>query len=64
MVRTTLAELFWKHLSPPPGAESKSAMANALRKGNTGVRMGAALTVAGGAGATLKTGRAYGSGAS
>ena len=62
-VRTTLAELFWKHLSPPPGTESKSAMANELRKGNAGVRMGAALAVTGGAGATLKTGRAYGSGA-
>ena len=63
VVRATLAELFWKHLSPPPGTESKSTMANELRKGNAGVRMGAALSVATGAGATLKTGRAYGSGA-
>ena len=61
IVRATLAGLFWKHLEPPAGTASKVAMANELRGGNAGVRMGAALTA--GVGAALKTGRAYGSGA-
>ena len=62
-VRTALADLFWKHLNPPAGAESKAAMANQLREGNAGVRMGGALAVGAGGGAALKSGRAYGSGA-
>ena len=63
IVRTTLADLFWMHLDSPVGTESKSAMASSLREGNAGVRMGAGLAVVGaGAGAALKTGRAYGSG--
>ena len=58
-VETALADLFWKHLKPPAGAASKAAMARSLRTGNSGVRMGAGLTL-GGAGAEVKTTRAFG----
>jgi hypothetical protein len=62
-VRTALADLYWKHLDPPANAESKAALANQLREGNAGLRMGSALAVGSGSGAALKTGRAYGNGA-
>jgi hypothetical protein len=63
IVCATLADLFWKHLDPPAGTESKAALAQELREGNAGVRMGTTLAVGVSGGAALKTGRAYGSGA-
>ena len=62
-VRTALADLYWRHLDPPANAESKAALANQLREGNAGLRMGSALAIGAGIGAALKTGSAYGNGA-
>lgn len=60
-VRTALADIFWKYLDPPEGADSKAAMARALRTGNAGVSMGAGLRL-GGSGHALKTTRSFGDG--
>jgi len=58
-VQTAMADLFWKHISPPAGATSKAAFANALRTGNGQTRVASALSL-GGAGLALKTTRAFG----
>jgi len=59
--RTILADLFWKHLDPPAGTSSKAAWAHTLRTGNTGVRMGAGLSL-GTSGTPIKTTRSFGDG--
>lgn len=60
-VRTSLANLFWKHIDPPTGASSKAAYARVLRTGNSGVRMGAGLSL-GASGTSIKTTRSFGNG--
>ncbi len=62
-VRTSLADLFWKHLDPAAGANSKAAWTRSLRTGNSGVSMGADLAL-GTSGTRLKTTRSFGSGTS
>lgn len=61
-VRTAMADLFWNHLNPPSGSESKAAIAGALRSGNAAVSMGSRLAVGTAAGATFKSTRAFGRG--
>lgn len=60
-VRTSLADLFWKHVEPPTGASSKAAYARALDTGNSGVRMGSGLSL-GASGTQIKTTRSFGNG--
>lgn len=60
-VRTSLADLFWKHVDPPASASSKAAYASALRTGNSRVRMGAGLSL-GTNGTRVKTTRSFGNG--
>ncbi len=60
VVRTALADLFWKYLEPPPGSTSKSSVAASLRGGNAGVSMGSGLALGTAVGTRLKSGRAFG----
>jgi len=59
--RDALADLYWVYVTSSPGSSSKTAFANALRQGNSAVKvLPAGLSVANAGGVALKTTRAYG----
>lgn len=58
--QTAMAELFWKYVSPPEGATSRAAIANALRRGNGEARLTGGAVTLGTAGLAMKTTRAFG----
>jgi len=60
--QTALADVFFDYVEAPAGAASKGSVAQALRAGNTGVRIGAGgvISTGTGLGRAVKTTRAYG----
>jgi len=60
-VRDDLADIYWVYVTPSPGSSSKAAFVQALREGNTAVRViPGGISVASPLGRPLKTTRAYG----
>jgi hypothetical protein len=61
-VREDLSGLYWNYVEPPIGSTSKTAFANALRRGNSGVGIAGGLVTGTQNRVPLKTTRSYGSG--
>lgn len=59
-VRAALARLFPDYVKPPGASASKAGFADALRRGNTGLTIGAGGLEVGGQGVGLKPTRSYG----
>ena len=59
--RDNLANVYWVYVTPSPGSSSKAAFAEALKEGNSTVRVvPGSISIAGSVGMALKTTRAYG----
>lgn len=60
-IQDCLADVFWTYVNPPPKSSSKAAFAQALRKGNSDIRIvPGGFTVNNPNGAQLKTTRSWG----
>ena len=60
-VQEAMSNLYWKYIDPPKGSESKAALADALRHGNSKLAVTGGALVMSSSASHLKTTRSYGS---